>query len=81
MDNSVVKMDWKKFILYNIIGCISWVATMLLAGHFLYKWALTKGIDLKQHLDLIVIVIVLVSTVPIIVKLISAKNENKKING
>lgn len=77
----VVKMDWKKFILYNIIGCISWVATMLLAGHFLYKWALTKGIDLKQHLDLIVIVIVLVSTVPIIVKLISAKNENKKING
>ena len=77
----VVKMDWKKFIIYNVIGCISWVASMLIAGHFLYKWALTKGIDLKEHLEVIVILIVLVSTIPIIVKLISARKEKTNSNG
>lgn len=77
----VVKMDWKKFVFFNVIGCISWVATMLIAGHFLYKWALTKGIDLKEHLDLIVVVIVVISTLPIIFKFISARKEQTNING
>ena len=34
----VVKMDKKKFIYFNIIGCVSWVMTMIFAGHFLNKW-------------------------------------------
>lgn len=74
----VVKMDSKKFTGFNVIGCISWVASMLIAGHFLNKWALAEfGIDLKEHLELIVILIVLVSTIPIVVKLISSSNEKK----
>lgn len=73
----VVKMDTKKFTLFNIIGCVAWVASMLVAGHFLNKWFYAEfGIDLKEHLEMIVILIVLLSTVPIIVKLISAKKEN-----
>ncbi|MBV9961877.1 MAG: DedA family protein [Parafilimonas sp.] len=72
----VVKMDKKKFIYFNIIGCVAWVFAMLFAGHFLYKWVLNKfHIDLKQHLEMIVILIVVVSTVPIIYKFFFAKDK------
>ncbi len=72
----IVKMDKKKFIYFNIIGCAAWVASMLLAGHFLYKWILSKfGLDLKMHLEIIVITIVVVTTAPIIYKFFFAKNK------
>jgi membrane-associated protein len=77
----IVQMDKKKFIYFNVIGCVAWVATMLLAGHFLYKWVLNKfNIDLKEHLEMIVIIIVLVSTVPIIYKFFFAKDKNNPEN-
>jgi membrane-associated protein len=65
----VVKMERRKFTYFNIIGCFAWVASMLLAGHFLNRWVMSEfGIDLKEHLELIVLAIVLVSTVPVIIK-------------
>jgi membrane-associated protein len=77
----IVKMDKKKFIYFNIIGCAAWVAAMLLAGHFLYKWVLNNfDVNLKDHLELIVITIVLVSTVPIIYKFFFAKDKTKSEN-
>ena len=72
----VVQMPKKKFIYFNVIGCVAWVFTMLFAGHFLYKWVLNRfNIDLKQHLEMIVILIVVVSTVPIIYKFFFAKDK------
>lgn len=68
----VVDMDKKKFTYYNVVGCIAWVATMLLAGHFLQKFILNQfGFDLKQHLEVIVLGIVLVTTLPVLIKLFS----------
>jgi len=65
----VVKMDRKKFTYFNVVGCFAWVASMLLAGHFLNRWVMNEfGIDIKEHLELIVIAIVLVSTLPVIIK-------------
>ena len=77
----IVKMDKKKFTYFNIIGCTAWVASMLVAGHFLYQWVMKEfNIDLKEHLELIVITIVLVSTVPIIIKFFFGK-EKEVTNG
>lgn len=74
----VVGMDKKKFTYFNLIGCVAWVGVMLFAGHFLNKWVMSNfGIDLKQHLEMIVILIVLVSTVPIIYKFFFAKDKPK----
>ena len=74
-------MDKKKFIYFNFIGCAAWVAAMLFAGHFLYKWVLNNfGIDLKEHLEMIVILIVIVSTVPIIYKFFFAKDKTNSEN-
>ncbi|CAN5612001.1 DedA family protein [soil metagenome] len=75
----IVKMDKKKFTYFNLVGCIAWVTSMILAGHFLQKWILSEfGFDLKDHLEVIVIVIVLVSTVPIVWKLFFSKSKSEE---
>jgi membrane-associated protein len=77
----IVKMDKKKFFYFNIIGCMAWVFAMLFAGHFLYKWVLNNfKVDLKQHLEMIVILIVAVSTIPIIYKFFFAKDKPNSEN-
>ncbi len=70
----IVKMDKNKFLRYNIMGSAAWVFTVLMAGHYLEKLFLKSfGFDLRQHLFVIVIFIVLITTVPVIYKLISRK--------
>ncbi|HET9057203.1 MAG TPA: VTT domain-containing protein [Chitinophagaceae bacterium] len=70
----IVEMDKKMFSFYNIIGCIAWVMSMVFAGYFLQKWILSQfGFDLKQHLEIIVLAIVLVTTAPVIIKLFMGK--------
>nr|WP_214460419.1 VTT domain-containing protein [Flavihumibacter fluvii] len=70
----IVGMEKKKFALFNIVGCIAWVFSMIFAGHFLQKWVKNQfGFELKEHLEIIVIGIILVTTAPVIFKLITGK--------
>lgn len=75
----VVDMDKKKFAYYNIIGCIAWVTAMLVGGHFLQKFILKQfGFDLKQHLEIIVLGIVLITTLPVLIKIFSKSTTTVK---
>jgi membrane-associated protein len=70
----IVGMDRKKFGFYNIVGCIAWTTSMLAAGHYLQKLFLESfNYDLKEHLEVIVLGIVLVTTAPVLMKLFFGK--------
>ena len=72
----IVQMDRKKFHFFNVVGCIAWVFTMVFAGYFLQKWILQQfNFDLKDHLEIIVLGIVLITTAPVIIKLIGSKKK------
>lgn len=74
----IVGMNAGKFLFFNIVGCLAWVLSMILGGHFLQKWIMEAfGFDLKQHLEIIVLAIVLVTTAPVIIKLIGGKKKKK----
>jgi membrane-associated protein len=67
----IVRMERHKFTLYNVIGSISWAVSMLFAGHYLYKFFLKQfGFDLKDRLEFIVLGIILVTTAPVIIRLL-----------
>lgn len=67
----IVQMDRRKFMVYNVVGCVAWALSMLFAGHYLYKFFLDRyQFDIKEHLEVIVILIILVTTAPVIIKLI-----------
>jgi membrane-associated protein len=72
----IVEMDKKRFTFYNVIGCVAWVYAMLIGGHYLQRLVLRWfNFDLKNHLEVIVIGIVLVTTAPILIKLFFGKKK------
>ncbi len=72
----IVRMEKKKFVYFNIVGSLAWVASMLCAGHFLQAWILNNfQFDLKKHLEVIVLGIVFVTTVPVIIKVVTHKSK------
>lgn len=74
----IVSMDKKKFAFYNIVGCIAWVVSMIFAGHFLQIWVRKQfGFELKDHLEAIIIIIVVVTTLPVFWKLFFGKKSPK----
>jgi membrane-associated protein len=74
----IVEMDKKKFFFYNVFGCVAWAISMLFAGHYLYKFFLTQfNFDLKERLEFIVLGIVLVTTAPVIMKLVKGGKKDR----
>jgi membrane-associated protein len=50
---------------------------LIFAGHYLDKLFIDQfGIDLKKKLELIIIVIVLITTVPVIIKFLFGKKQD-----
>jgi membrane-associated protein len=67
----IVTMDKKKFMFYNIVSSFLWSFVLIFSGHYLYGMFLEKfDIDLKHHIEKIVIGIILVSTFPVFLKMI-----------
>lgn len=70
----IASMDKKKFMFNNIVGSILWSFTMIFAGHYLSALFIKKfGIDLKEHIEYIVLLIVLLTTLPVLVKLLKKR--------
>ncbi len=70
----IVKMNWAHFIFYNIVGSVAWVSSMMLGGYFLNSWVQRKfDFSLQDHIEPITIVIILVTTLPVLYKLFFAK--------
>ncbi|MFA9186609.1 VTT domain-containing protein [Flavobacterium sp. FBOR7N2.3] len=66
----IVSMERKKFMFYNIISSFIWSFTLIFAGHYLYGFLLNNyQIDLKEHIEVIVIILVLLTLSPVIFKL------------
>lgn len=67
----VVKMDRKKFFFYNVVGSITWVGSMTLAGFFLGENAWVKA-----NFEKVVIGIVVVTTGPVLFKMLFSKKKS-----
>ncbi|MCA6422970.1 MAG: VTT domain-containing protein [Flavobacterium sp.] len=75
----IVTMDKKKFMFYNIVSSFIWSFTLIFAGHYLYGMFLEKyDIDLKHHIEKIVIGIILISTFPVFLKMIKKHPKEEK---
>ncbi len=57
----VVNLDFKKFVWFNIVGCVAWILSMVLSGYFLGRAFPT----LQENLEYIVITIILISMIPV----------------
>lgn len=70
----IVQMDRKKFMFYNIVGSIAWAFSLIFAGFYLNDFLVKKyDFHLKDHLEIIILIIVFITTAPVIYKLFFSK--------
>lgn len=69
----VIKVDFRKFMFYNIIGCIGWVFSLTLIGYFLGR----EYPQVKEYLGYIIIALILLTAVPVVKTYIKEKNNQK----
>lgn len=75
----IVGMEKKRFFRDNIVGAVLWAFLLVYAGHYLDKvFREQLDIDLKAHLEYIIIVIVLITTLPVIYKFFFGKKSEPK---
>ena len=66
----VVKLDFKKFALYNILGAILWIASLTLLGYFLGK---RFAQQIEEYLVYIIIGFIVVTTIPLIITFVKKR--------
>jgi membrane-associated protein len=62
------KMPYRRFAFFNVIGGISWVVSMTVAGYFLGQIEFVK-----KHIELIVIGIIVLSVLPAVIAWLRAR--------
>lgn len=74
----IVSMDKKKFMFFNVLSSFLWSFILIFSGHYLYGVFLEHGIDLKEHIEVIVIGIIILSTFPVFLKLIKKRTSTSE---
>jgi membrane-associated protein len=73
------RMSYRQFAVYNIVGGLLWVTSMLLAGYFLGSAVESAfGIKLEDHIEKVVIVVVLLSLLPPVIEYLKARREKAR---
>jgi membrane-associated protein len=60
----VVKLDFRKFALYNVLGAILWIASLTLLGYFLGK---KFEREINHYLLYIILGFIVITTLPVII--------------
>ncbi len=73
------EMPYRRFVLFNVAGGFLWVTTMVLGGYFLGSVLKSKfGIDLDEHIEWVVIVVVALSLIPPVVEYLKSRREKAR---
>lgn len=80
----VARMDYSKFLFFNIFGGVGWVASMILLGYYLpsvidppFKKIFGPDFEIRTHIEKVIIVVVLISISPGIVAWWRARSKRK----
>ena len=72
----IVKMTYKKFVSYSVIGAFAWVLSMVMAG-----FLLGHNEFVKHNIDKIVIGLIVVTTAPVLFKMFFGKRDALSAGG
>jgi membrane-associated protein len=79
-------MSYPRFVFFNVFGGIGWVASMVLLGYFLpswidppFKWLLGQQFEVRNHIEKVIIVVVLLSVSPGFFAWVRAKAKSRTV--
>jgi membrane-associated protein len=69
------RMEYKRFLMFNVVGGISWICSMLLFGYTLHLWAnavlrpiFGEKFQMEKNIDILAAIIIFLSVAPIMWK-------------
>ena len=65
-------MSYGRFLLYNLVGGVAWVALMTFAGYFFAQNEFVKG-----HFSLVMLAIIVISVLPLAWEFLRAHRESR----
>lgn len=71
-----IKMNFRIFMFYNIIGCMLWVFGLISLGYYLG----TTFPAVKDYLEYIIIGLIIITAIPVYKSYRAEKNRNKPVN-
>ena len=78
------KMDYRTFLMFNVVGGVLWVTSMVLFGYFLIdlidpllKPVFGAQFTIAKHIDKIALVIIIASVLPMLLKAVNAWRKPK----
>jgi membrane-associated protein len=68
----VAEMKYRRFLSFDILGGALWIGSLTLAGYFLghFEW-------IRKNIELVALMIIFVSILPVIVEVVKAKRSSK----
>lgn len=70
----VAEMKYRRFLSYDVLGGAIWIGSLTLAGYFLghFEW-------IRKNIDIVALIIIFISVLPVIIQIIKAKMAPKPI--
>jgi membrane-associated protein len=72
----MAEMKYRQFFLYNVVGALTWVLSITVAGHIFGNLPI-----IKRNFHVVVVAIILISVIPIAIEWWKARKELKAENG
>jgi membrane-associated protein len=69
------KMEYKRFVVYNLIGCMAWLGVFILGGYFFGNLPVVK-----KNLTMVIFAIIIISIVPSVIEVIRQHRQLKANN-
>jgi membrane-associated protein len=68
----VAEMKYRRFLSYDLLGGVLWIGSLTLAGYFLghFEW-------IRKNIELVALMIIFISVLPVIFEIIKAKRASK----
>ncbi len=73
----MAQMGYRRYTLYNIVGGVAWIWSMLFIGYFLGRYI--PGVD--KHIELVILLVIFVSILPGIVAWLRSRNRGPAVAG
>jgi membrane-associated protein len=74
----IIHMKKSRFMFYNIISSLLWSFILVFAGHYLYGFFYEEfGIDLKKHIEKIILILIVITTFPLVWNYFKAKKQKR----
>ena len=72
-------MPYRRFVVFNVVGGFLWVFSMILAGYFLGNILKSRlGIDLEEHIEWVIIIVVSLSLLPAVIEYVKSRREKMR---